>query len=361
MRWLLSFTLALVAFAGAQAQAQMRKFGDWIAACDNGRDCRAYALKYDSANSYLRIQRNAESVDFLVTIAVATDTPLKYKVATEDPANAIIPDSAVIETERRDRDGFSRFLTEETPQAMAKFLSKAKKLNLVRVEPPPEDPSEPNFDGASLDGARAALAWIDEQQKRAGTEDGFARRGRKARSTVPPPPKLPAVTPARADATPAPQEPPAIALAQRDAACGKEQRDAEQVNTTRLGANLLMVWLFCGQYSGAYNLNHAFLLVADGKTAGAPRPRFVLPARAAAFIDRNGLTGRKDSITNPEWDDERMVLTSFYARRSAGDCGELAEWTWTGREFQLTELRKMPACEGIPASDWPVLYRAARR
>ena len=33
------------------ASAQLQKFGDWIAACDNGGKCAAYSLKRDSYNA----------------------------------------------------------------------------------------------------------------------------------------------------------------------------------------------------------------------------------------------------------------------------------------------------------------------
>jgi hypothetical protein len=36
----------------------------------------------------------------------------------------------------------------------------------------------------------------------------------------------------------------------------------------------------------------------------------------------------------------------------------LIKWIWSGREFHVGEFRMMPKCEGIPASDWPVLYGA---
>jgi hypothetical protein len=356
-----SLALAALALGVTVAEAQIRKFGDWLAVCDNQRNCTAYPVRYDSANSYLRIQRNAENVDFIVTIAVTPGELKKYRVTTEDQANSIIPESVILDTERVDKDGFSRFVTEETPQAMAKFVRKGGRLLLVQVEPPVKDPDWPNFDGTSLDGAHAALAWIDKQQKRADTEDGFVRQTKKLRSAVPPLPKLPQVTAAKPDRTPVPAEVPPLTQAQMNAACGKEQKEATHVRTTRISANTLMYWMFCGQYSGAYNINHAFLLVTDGKVAAAQKPRFVLPPEAAAFVNRNELTGVKNSITNPEWDGEYMVLTSFYQFRSVGDCGELGEWTWTGREFRLTELRKMPDCEGIPASDFPVVYRAQRK
>ena len=87
----------------------------------------------------------------------------------------------------------------------------------------------------------------------------------------------------------------------------------------------------------------------------------MLPPALAPHVTRNEMTKRKDTIFNPEFDAEKMTLVSYGAYRGAGDCGELIDWVWTGREFQAAELRKMPDCEGIPSSDWPVLYRTTRK
>ena len=70
MRTLLAGALALL--VAAPASAQIRKFQDWIAACDNQRNCVAYSWNRDSYNTYLRIQRDgAPSADAKLTLAIA--------------------------------------------------------------------------------------------------------------------------------------------------------------------------------------------------------------------------------------------------------------------------------------------------
>ena len=53
-----------------------------------------------------------------------------------------------------------------------------------------------------------------------------------------------------------------------------------------------------------------------------------------------------------------LTLMSISVWRAGGDCGEILKWVWTGREFQVAEFSAMPECEGLPPSDWPVLYSA---
>ncbi len=335
-----SLALAMIA---TPACAQMKKFGDWIAVCDNARHCAAYSLGRDTYNAYLKIERASKAADAIVTLAILTDKPLTYRLASDDPATSLFPDSD-FKTIRIDSDGHARFVTEETRKAMDAFLRKATKLTVIRVDPPPEDPSEPNIDGISLKGAHAALSWFDRQQGRPAARLPVVESGKRSEADVP------------KDA------PPQIAK-RANATCGKAQRDAEHVKTVRLGESGLLYWFFCGQYSGAANLNHAFLLAPDGKPQAAAKPRFVLapPVAAQIRLGDHKLVTTKDAVFNPEFDGKTLTLTSLFAGRSASDCGELVSWVWTGRDFQVGEFRKMPECEGIPASDWPVLYRAQVR
>jgi hypothetical protein len=336
------FASALLATAllATPASAQLRKFGDWIAACDNAGKCAATSLKRDSYNAYLKIARDNKSADAVVTLAIATYKPLTYRIVSDDPATSLFPDSD-FKTRGIDSDGHARFVTEETGKAMNAFLRKTMKLTIVQVEPPPADPADPNIDGISLEGARAALAWFDQRQAR-------------------PARPLPVIVSGRRSDAPGPAEKPPEIEKRGNATCGKEQIDAELVKTVRLGDSGLLYWFFCGQYSGAANLNHAFLLAPGSKPRAAAKPRFVLPGEVAAEIKLGAhkLVQTKTAVFNPEFDPQTLTLTSLFAGRSASDCGELVSWVWTGREFRVGEFRKMPECEGIPPGDWPVLYRA---
>ena len=101
-------------------------------------------------------------------------------------------------------------------------------------------------------------------------------------------------------------------------------------------------------------------VVARGKCCcKAAKPRFVLPPQVARNITlRNKIPQNKDAVWNPEFDAAALTLTSISIWRAGGDCGEIIKWVWTGREFQVAEFSAMPECEGLPPSDWPMLYSA---
>ena len=89
MRTLLAGAIALLLMT--PASAQIRKFKDWLAACDNQRNCVAYSWNRDSYNAYLRIQRDgAPSADARLTLAISSEKPVRFKVeAAADPVGDV--------------------------------------------------------------------------------------------------------------------------------------------------------------------------------------------------------------------------------------------------------------------------------
>jgi hypothetical protein len=351
--------IGLLALLGAApASAQIKKHKEWIAACDNQRNCVAYSLNRGSYHAYLKIERDGTpSADATLTLAISRKEPVRFRVETDDPATSPYPEGTIADPARHG-DGHFRYSIDKAPEAVAAFVRKATKLSVLKVDPPPKDEDDENIDNIYLAGAHDALAWIDAQ-KRVGTETAFVRRGPRSRETIPPQPALPVISAAKPDKIPIPTRHPPEVLARANATCGKEQVDADHKSTVRLGGGLAMYGFFCGQYSGSANLNHAFLLVTDGKPKAAVKPRFVLAPAVAAHIKlgEHKLVTTKMAVFNPEFDAEQQLLLSFHAGRSASDCGEIIEWVWNGREFHVKEFRLMPECEGIPSSDFPVLYR----
>jgi Protein of unknown function (DUF1176) len=360
MRPLAGLLGLLALLAATPACAQVKKFKEWIAGCDNQRNCAAYSLKRGSYHAYLKIERDGTpSADATVTVAVWSNEPLKFRFETDAAETSPYPEGTVADPVRH-RDGHYRYGIDKAPEAVAAFVRKATKLTVLKVDPPPKDENDEHIDNIYLAGAHDALAWIDAQQKRVGTETAFVRRGPKSRETIPPQPALPVITAAKPDSTPVPAQNPSEIVARANATCGKEQIDAEVVKTVRLGGGFAMYWFFCGQYSGSANLNHAFLLAHDGKAKQAVKPRFVLAGEVARHIKlgKDRLVNSKTAVFNPEFNAEKQQLSSFFAGRSASDCGEITEWVWNGREFHVKEFSLMPDCEGIPSSDFPALYRA---
>jgi hypothetical protein len=355
-----AIAIVLAACGAAPASAQIKRFGGWLASCDNARDCTAYSIERGSMHGYLRITRGATaSANAVITLAIATEQPYRIRIEMDPPDLELLP-TGPLDADKIERDGHVRFSREIAPDVLVAALRKATLLDVNHVEKP-QDWFEANIERIRFDGVLEALAWIDAQQKRTGTVTAFVRTGPKTMVAVPEPPALPLVIGAAATSEPAPKDAPAAILRRGNAICGKQQRASELASIVRLDRNRLMYAFTCEFYSSSASQHQAHLIAQADKPQAAVKPRFVIPPQVAPHLTRIGATERKGAVLNPEFNSETLTLTSFGAYRGAGDCGELIEWVWTGREFQMAELRKMPDCEAIPASDWPVLYRTTRK
>ena len=188
MRILLAGTLALLMVT--PASAQIRKFKDWLAACDNQRNCVAYSWNRDSYNTYLRIQRDgAPSADARLTLAISSEKPVRFKVeAAADPS--LFPTGEIADLPV-DNDNHIRLHAEAPADKIAAWVRNTRKLQVYQLDPPASTTDDKKLDGIPLNGALEALAWIDARQLRAGSETAFVRRGKKSVALLPQQPALP--------------------------------------------------------------------------------------------------------------------------------------------------------------------------
>jgi hypothetical protein len=213
MRILLAGALALL--LAAPASAQVRKFKDWLAACDNQRNCVAYSWNRDSYNAYLRIQRDgAPSDDARLTLAISSQKPVRFKV---EAAADLFPTGEIADLPV-DNDSHIRLHAEAPADKIAAWVRNTGKLRVYQFDPPIFG-EDNKLDGIPLTGALQALAWIDAQQLRAGSETAFVRRGRKSVALLPRQPALPVITAAQPGTEPVPKPPPEV-VARANALCG---------------------------------------------------------------------------------------------------------------------------------------------
>jgi hypothetical protein len=353
-------TAGLIAVAGLHvgpACADMKNFRDWTAACDNLRTCSACGFDSDvGGGAYLRIERGgAADAPLRITVAVNADDGVKFELSFDDPAIAGLPSATVAGTTNKDDER----LVITNPQVagpMIEGLRKAKKLIVTRVDPPGATPSDPAVTEISLSGFAAAMLWIDEQQKRVRTVTAVIGRGDKPASAIPALPVAPVVTAAKPEASPKadPKKPPAAALAKAQKICDTTEPFTEAEDATRLDANSVMYWFHCKEMSGAYNYFYALLIAAPGKAVQVAD--FKLP-RELGGTDSDDI----ETNMNPTWDDAGRTLMLLNKGRGVTDCGSTSEWVWDGAAFRMISSKAMPACKGVPTSDWPSLFRAARK
>lgn len=331
--------LALTALV-APARAEVKKFRDWIAACDNTRECSAYALKENGSPPYLRIERGAEA-DAPATIALV----LEGKV--EKPLRVAFDDAASVSATPLS----GKYLpdidkTEFVIPADAAFFEALRKAKELKSE---GDGIEP----VSLSGAVASLLWIDEQQRRLDTVTALVRRGAKPASAVPLPPALPVVRRGTPAATPAAKDFPLAVRALGRPICGADDPRPEPGEAVALSGDLVGYWFECRQMSGAYNFWSGLVIARRG----VPHlPRVVRLPYPPGEVANEGM--EKHLLVNAGVDAKTLTLTMFSKSRGPGDCGSAAAWVFDGKEFRLTRYQSMPVCAGLISDEWPVIYRA---
>jgi len=355
-RFLLAIALAAPA---ACAHAASKDFRDWLAVCDNLRNCSAYALNSDSndAAAYLRIDRGGEAnAPVTVTLSVELNDAKGYTLAFDDPALPGLPGGLHVGEESEGSDYRRIVLARgEAAAPLIESIRKAKSIVVTR-----QFPDGKKSDGAvsqiSMSGAVASLLWIDDQQKRLDTVTALVRRGDKPASAVPPQPKAPVIVAAKpSNAKPPKKHPPAL-LARGRKLCDEDEVDEgsklEDVNS--LGGGQFLYQFTCPDSSGAYNFLNVFLMGPAGDVKALRPVTFRRPQGVGDSNDE----APKSGLTNPLFDPETMTLTSFNKGRGYGDCGVEEQWVWTGKVFQLSLQRMMSDCKRIPLDDWPVTWRA---
>jgi hypothetical protein len=345
MRSIIRLMLSAVPFllSAVAADAQVKQFRDWLAACDNARACTAFALREEATDQYLRIERGAQPDAALKVSIVLEGKFSSVRFQFDDRTAVSIPDASVA-------GGYSQDLNKTVVDlpadaALLDALRSAKELK-VFADNAQRDP-------ISLSGAVASLLWIDEQQKRLDTVTALIRRGSKPAGAVPAPPALPVVNAAKPGAAPQDKAFPKALLAKGRTVCGKDDPNPEAGEINALSGNLVGYWFECRAMSGAYNSWSALFIAPRDKPEAARLVQLPYPRGEVA---NEGI--EKHLIVNAGFDDKTLKLTMFSKSRGPGDCGSAGEWVFDGKEFRLTRYQTMPICAGLISDEWPVIYRA---
>jgi hypothetical protein len=200
----------------------------------------------------------------------------------------------------------------------------------------------------SLKGASAALLYMDEKQRRAGTATALARPG--SRPPPRPPPPLPVIASAPlSSAKPLALTATALAALRRKHGCTlAEVGGPEEAEIATMTSTESLLLLACG--SGAYNVSYVPFVVRRGR-------RGVEATLAAFDLDEPWWKDEgKPMLINAGWDKELGLLGSFSKGRGLGDCGTTSEYAWDGSRFRLVERAEMEECRG--STDYITTWRA---
>ena len=350
---------AVTTFTALPARADIKIFKDWLVGCDNTRTCRAIGSVSGDPNS------TATAQHLVITRAAGADAPVTMHFAlrvgksggralvTIDALGARVAGLPVTLKSEEDanNDQFAT-LRSDNPKHTAAVVAALRTAKGIQIAAAGETGV------VSLDGATAALLYIDEVQRRLNTPTALARPGKKPVESIPPAPLMPAVT---LDRTPAAQEPDAklgerlrahlrALPAERRGSVARELLSSPfkdpRDEVTSLGGRDVLVKLEHSR--GAYNVNAVFYRVPNGDVRRAERIRFP------------GITPKdaREVLVNAGYDAKERMIGYFSKERGLGDCGSSGRYGWTGKSFVLVEYSSMPNCEGVWSDLWPTLYRA---
>lgn len=345
MRNILLIILVLFsAPASAQTFGETREyFGDWLAACRPSGYCSATAYdnphalqgdvagRIETADNILRLGRHEKSSYWEISLTTVKSMPNEFSDIVFDIDGSItsfahhfgygayssINDfffvsydaQSLIDQMVASNNAGAFFLAEDGIEAEAKF---------------------------SLSGLSAALLWIDEQQKRVGSErlayaapKGLTPVSREFPRTVPS--ELIVKHASDWDCDPFEDLP------------GAHRVIADQVTNEH--------WVYLIPCSaGAYNLSYK-AYEGDGS--------YFAPIFFAEFTEAGGWNGTP-YIINPTYNGETNTLTSRYLGRGLGDCGNSGTWVWQPDfyQFSMVEFRSKEVCDatGEPGV-FPIVFQ----
>ncbi|MEL7198032.1 MAG: DUF1176 domain-containing protein [Pseudomonadota bacterium] len=309
------------------------EFRDWIAVCNNLRDCEAIAAKPDTAqgsNWTLVVKRRAAASDKPEISATPSfdfyEKPTTIRIDGRKTHFAL------------DKAGY---LVSE-PMAFLKAIARARSAQVI------------GEDGQVLGdlpvmGATASLRWIDDRQERVGTITAMVAGGTKPASAIPPPPRAPSI------AQPDPSDAPARVLKPNDIAeiqkAGDCSRPVGKEAFFRLDANHSLGLIPCvlGAYQG-----FSMVVIVDeaGDWSFAPLEQ----PRKLDSTYRPIEPWMYSGVATAHFDSEKRILSEFARGRGLADCGQAAKWAWDGELFRLASFNEMRECRGTPPGDWPSLW-----
>lgn len=184
-----------------------------------------------------------------------------------------------------------------------------------------------------LDGLDNALRYLDERQGRAGAQDALIDQGPRPAADTAAPKPLPPRT----------EWPKEIARIFKREKCEDRLATFEELaagSIAALSGDRELWQIACA--GGNYNILFIFVEIRNHD----PRT-----AHTLTFPTRRG-RGRAGVLTNPVWWYGHKELWAFERHHSHGDCGQVARYRWTGRDFTLVDERRKEDCDSHFTDPW---------
>lgn len=199
----------------------------------------------------------------------------------------------------------------------------------------------------SLQGLKAALLFIDAQQKRVGNETAWIRKGDEPPLSVPPAPPLKSVAKVSPAPTPLGRDEYNDLLdfatwRMNNVQCSLDPLRRE-VWVTALTDDKALIMTSCE--SGAYNTIYRAWL------ASRKKPFVTTPIRLRLPFLPSGREGRDIELVNLTFNEHTRELITLEKGRALGDCGTQTRWRFDGQRFRLARYATQPQCDNWQGAD----------
>lgn len=204
----------------------------------------------------------------------------------------------------------------------------------------------------SLVGLKAALLFIDAQQKRVGSETAWIKKGDDPPLSVPPAPALKEVVLTNPSPTPLTQQELNDLLdygnwRMTNSQCSLDPGRRE-VRVAALTDDKALLMIDCE--AGAYNTVELAWMVSREKPISSRPLRLKLP-----FTPASG--NNEMELMNAVFDEKTRELTTLAKGRGMADCGVMTRWRFNGQRFNLVRYAEEPNCDNWHGPDaWPTLW-----
>lgn len=341
-RVILVFLLGLLPVSFLWAAPAQQMFSDWQVTCNNQNFCVA--------------RNTGEHHGLVMTLSRSagahTDAVLRIDLGGLEPQDAKAADI----TPRLLLDGKPLPLTGEhwqitpwhvmtdDPATISAFLQAVQDAKAITLQK--------GVQTLSLTGLKAALLFIDAQQKRVGSETAWIEKGDEPPLSVPPAPALKGVAVVNPTPTPLSQEERNALLDYGNwringIRCSLDPMRREvRVSALTDDKALLMI----GCEAGAYNTIDLAWIVSRTKPLTSRPVRLSLPFKTEA--ESNDM-----ELTNVTFDEKSRELITLAKGRGLSDCGIQTRWRFDGQRFRLVRYAQEPSCDNWHGPDaWPTLW-----
>lgn len=336
------FLLSVIAARLAWAAPAQQSFSDWQVTCNNQNFCVA-RNSGEHHGLVMTLSRSAGArTDAVLRIDLGGLTPPDANEA--DIATRLLLEGKPLTLDAQNWQISPWHLMTGDATTITSFLQTIQESRAITLSGGPQI--------LSLEGLKAALLFIDSQQKRVGSETAWIEKGDDPPLSVPPAPALKGVAVINPTPTPLSDEERSDLLEYANwrmngFRCSLDPMRRE-VRVTALTDDKTLMMIGCE--AGAYNTIDLAWIVSRKKPLTSRSLRLRLPFNSGA--ESNDM-----ELMNATFDEKSRELVTLAKGRGLTDCGIQTRWRFDGQRFRLVRYAQEPSCDNWHGPDaWPTLW-----